>query len=141
MAAMPIRSLESTDPELNQRQRSERIRQFMTVFGANRRPDRPTGASTRASRSRVNPIDRHSADLSDGERKMTAQLVLRRFVRQKLVPFLSKGSKEGLVFLKDLIEAGKITPVLDRTYPLSDTAAPIRYLETGHARAKVVITL
>jgi NADPH:quinone reductase-like Zn-dependent oxidoreductase len=72
---------------------------------------------------------------------MTAQLVLRRFVRQKLVPFLSKGSKEGLVFLKDLIEAGKITPVLDRTYPLSDTAAPIRYLEAGHARAKVVITL
>jgi NADPH:quinone reductase-like Zn-dependent oxidoreductase len=68
-------------------------------------------------------------------------LVLRRFVSQKLVPFLSKGSKEGLVVLKELIEEGKIKPVIDRTYPLSETAAALRYLEGGHARAKVVITM
>lgn len=68
-------------------------------------------------------------------------LVLRRFVSQRLVPFMSKGSKEGLVVLKDLIEAGKVTPVVDRTYPLSETAAALRYLEGGHARAKVVITM
>jgi NADPH:quinone reductase-like Zn-dependent oxidoreductase len=68
-------------------------------------------------------------------------LVLRRFVRHKLVPFLSKGSHDGLVVLKDLIEAGKVTPVVDRTYPLSETAAALRYLEGHHARAKVVITM
>ena len=43
--------------------------------------------------------------------------------------------------LKDLIESGKVRPVIDRTYPLSETAEAIRYLETGHARAKVVITV
>ena len=68
-------------------------------------------------------------------------LVVRRFVSQKLVPFMSTGSKDGLVVLKDLIDAGKVTPVVDRTYPLSETAAAIRYLEDGHARAKVVITM
>lgn len=67
--------------------------------------------------------------------------VIRRFVSQKLVPFLSKGGKEDLVVLKELIEAGKVTPVVDRTYPLSDVAAAVRYLETGHARAKVIVTL
>ena len=68
-------------------------------------------------------------------------LVLRRFVTQKLVPFMSTGSKDGLVVLRELIEAGKVTPVIDRTYPLSETASAIRYLEGHHARAKVVITM
>jgi NADPH:quinone reductase-like Zn-dependent oxidoreductase len=68
-------------------------------------------------------------------------LVLRRFVRHKLVPFLSKGSKDGLVVLMELIEAGKLKPVIDRTFPLSETAAAIRYLEGHHARGKVVITV
>jgi NADPH:quinone reductase-like Zn-dependent oxidoreductase len=40
-----------------------------------------------------------------------------------------------------LIEAGKVTPVIDRTYPLSETADAVRYLEAGHARGKVVITV
>ena len=43
--------------------------------------------------------------------------------------------------LKELIEAGKVRPVIDRTYPLSNAAEAVRYLETGHARAKVVITV
>jgi len=68
-------------------------------------------------------------------------LVLRRFVSQKLVPFMSKGTKDGLVVVTELIDAGKVTPVVDRTYPLSETAAAIRYLEEGHARAKVVVTI
>ena len=68
-------------------------------------------------------------------------LVLRRFVSQKLVPFMSTGSKDALVVVTDLIDDGKVTPVVDRTYPLSETAAAIRYLEDGHARAKVVITI
>jgi NADPH:quinone reductase-like Zn-dependent oxidoreductase len=43
--------------------------------------------------------------------------------------------------LKELIEAGKITPVIDRTFPLSDVPAAIRYLEEGRAQGKVVITM
>jgi NADPH:quinone reductase-like Zn-dependent oxidoreductase len=54
---------------------------------------------------------------------------------------LSKNSKEALVVLKELIEAGKVRPVIDRTYPLSETADAIRYLEKGHAQGKVVITV
>ena len=43
--------------------------------------------------------------------------------------------------LTGLIQAGKLTPVLDRTYPLADTADGLRHLEQGHARGKVVITV
>lgn len=68
-------------------------------------------------------------------------VVLRRFVSHRLVPFLAKNSKEDLVVLKELIEAGKVRPVIDRTYPLSETPEAVRYLEQGHARGKVVITV
>jgi NADPH:quinone reductase-like Zn-dependent oxidoreductase len=68
-------------------------------------------------------------------------LLLSRFVRQKLIFFISKRSQADLLFLKDLIEAGKVTPVIDRSYPLSDVPKAIRYLEEGHARGKVVITI
>jgi NADPH:quinone reductase-like Zn-dependent oxidoreductase len=64
-----------------------------------------------------------------------------RFGNQKMPFFLAKNSKEDLLVLKELIESGKVRPVIDRTYPLSETADAIRYLETGHARAKVVITV
>jgi len=46
-----------------------------------------------------------------------------------------------LVALKELIEAGKVTPVIDRTYPLGEAPEAIRYLGKGHARGKVVITV
>lgn len=52
-----------------------------------------------------------------------------------------QGNQTDLLFLKDLLGAGKIVPVLDRCYPLSETAEAIRYLETGRARGKVVITI
>jgi NADPH:quinone reductase-like Zn-dependent oxidoreductase len=68
-------------------------------------------------------------------------LVMSRFVSQRLVPFIAKIEKGDLVTLKDLIEAGKVTPVIDRTYPLSEVPEAIRYLEAGHARGKVVITV
>lgn len=68
-------------------------------------------------------------------------LLLAPFVSQKMVFFISKRSKDDLLFLKDLIEEGKVTPVIDRSYPLSDVAEAIRYLEEGHARGKVVITV
>ena len=49
--------------------------------------------------------------------------------------------KEDLLYLKELIEAGKVTPAIDRTYPLAETGRALRYLETGHAHGKVVITI
>ena len=73
--------------------------------------------------------------------RILAMIVLSRFASQKLLPFLAKNSKEDLMFLKELVEAGRIRPVIDRTYPLSETAAAIRYLEEGHARGKIVITV
>jgi NADPH:quinone reductase-like Zn-dependent oxidoreductase len=66
---------------------------------------------------------------------------LSRFGSKKMVGMLTDIQPEDLAFLKDLIEAGKITPVIDRTYPLSETADAIRYLETMRARAKVIITV
>ena len=67
-------------------------------------------------------------------------LVLSRFVGQRLRSFVAKLDKEDLVVLKELIEAGRVTPVIDRAYPLSEAPEAIRYLEAGHARGKVVIT-
>ena len=68
-------------------------------------------------------------------------LLLSRFVDQKLGTFVSRENHEDLIVLKELIEAGKITPVVDRTYELIEASQAIRYLEQGHARGKVVITV
>jgi len=54
---------------------------------------------------------------------------------------VAKPNQKDLVFVKELLEAGKVVPVIDRRYPLSETAEAIRYLEEGHARGKVVITV
>jgi NADPH:quinone reductase-like Zn-dependent oxidoreductase len=62
-------------------------------------------------------------------------------VSQKLLPFLAHLSKEDLITMQGLLEAGKVTPVIDRSYPLSEVPEAIRYLEEGHAQGKVVITL
>jgi NADPH:quinone reductase-like Zn-dependent oxidoreductase len=63
------------------------------------------------------------------------------FTEQKLLGLISKESHKDLLTLRDLIEAGKLTPIIDRTYPLSDAPHAIRYLEQGHARGKVVLTV
>jgi NADPH:quinone reductase-like Zn-dependent oxidoreductase len=68
-------------------------------------------------------------------------LVLSPFVSQRLAPFEAKRSREDLQALKELIESGKVSPVIDRTYPLSDLPDAMRYLEEGHARGKVVVTV
>jgi NADPH:quinone reductase-like Zn-dependent oxidoreductase len=67
--------------------------------------------------------------------------VLSPFVGQKLCTFIAKPNAEDLVVLKALLEDGKVAPVIDRTYPLSEVPDAIRYLEEGHARGKVVITV
>jgi len=53
----------------------------------------------------------------------------------------AKGNKKDLLFLKELLESGKIVPVIDRAYPLSEVPEAISYLEKGHARGKVVVTV
>jgi len=60
---------------------------------------------------------------------------------RKMVPMLAKQNEEDLIVLKELLEAGEVTPVIDRTYPLSEVPEAIRYLEEGHARGKIVITV
>jgi len=59
--------------------------------------------------------------------------------RKKMCFFIAKINKKDLVLLKDFLEAGKVVPVIDRRYPLSDVAEALRYLEEGHAQGKVVI--
>ena len=68
-------------------------------------------------------------------------LLLSPLVSQKLGTFIAKPKGEDLVVLKELIEAGKVTPVIDTTYPLSEVPEAIRHLEEGHAQGKVVITV
>ncbi len=64
-----------------------------------------------------------------------------RFVSEKFITYIATLNKADLTILGDLMRAGKVTPVIDRTYKLSETADALRYLETGHARGKVVIKL
>jgi NADPH:quinone reductase-like Zn-dependent oxidoreductase len=75
------------------------------------------------------------------DRQILRAPLLSGLVRQRLRPLVSKERRADLLELKELIEAGKVTPVIDRTYPLSEVPQAIRYLEEGHARGKVVITV
>ena len=63
------------------------------------------------------------------------------FVSQRMVSFTVNSNAEDLQILKELVEAGKVMPVIDRTYALSEVPDAIAYLEARHARGKVVITV
>ena len=76
-----------------------------------------------------------------GMERQVRALAVSPFVRQKLKMFVAREHYAELQVLSELIEAGKITPVIDRTYPLSQAADAIRYLEKGNARGKIVITV
>ena len=67
-------------------------------------------------------------------------LVLSRLGSRKLVGIFAKANQEDLHIIRALMETGKVKPVIDRHYPLSETAEAIRYLEEGHARGKILIT-
>ena len=60
---------------------------------------------------------------------------------QKLGTFISSENREDLLVLTELIESGRLTPAIDRTYPLDEAPAAIRHLEAGRARGKVVVTV
>jgi NADPH:quinone reductase-like Zn-dependent oxidoreductase len=77
---------------------------------------------------------------ASGGRVIRAKLVS-RFVSQTLRTFIVSPKRENLQRLKELIEAGKVTPVIDRTYPLSETSQATNHVGGGHARGKVVITV
>lgn len=78
--------------------------------------------------------------LAGGGRVMSARLVS-RFVSQTLRPFLVTQTLDDLAVLKELAEAGKLTPVIDRTFPLSDAREALRHVGEGHARGKTAITM
>ena len=79
--------------------------------------------------------------IGGGTWRSVRALVLSRFVSQRLRPVLATPNTSDLVVLKQLIEAARMMPIINRTYSLSDTADAIRQLEEGHARGKVVITV
>jgi NADPH:quinone reductase-like Zn-dependent oxidoreductase len=64
-----------------------------------------------------------------------------RFVRQKFIAYIAAFNKEDMTVLADLLQSGKMTPVIDKTYKLNETADALRYLEQGHARGKVVVKI
>jgi NADPH:quinone reductase-like Zn-dependent oxidoreductase len=68
-------------------------------------------------------------------------IVLSRLLRRRLLPFLATTTKADLLVLQELATGGQLTPVIDRTYPLSETAEAVRYAETMQTRGKVVITV
>jgi len=67
--------------------------------------------------------------------------IVNLFVRQQITMVPTTWSREDLLAVTELVDTGTLRPVIDRTYPLADTAAGLRHVEAGHARGKVVITL
>jgi NADPH:quinone reductase-like Zn-dependent oxidoreductase len=73
--------------------------------------------------------------------RVITSLVLSLFGNQKLLMVLAKPNKQDLTWMREHMESGEITPVIDRRYNLDEVPDAIRYLEIGHARGKVIITL
>ena len=68
-------------------------------------------------------------------------LFISPFIAQKFKAFIGKLGQEDLNVLRDLMQEGKVTPVIDRQYRMSETAEALRYLEEGHARGKVIVQI
>ena len=73
--------------------------------------------------------------------RLLLPLALSPFVRQRLRRYLSTPNHADLVVLSELVESGKLRPVIDRTFSLAEVPAALRHIETGHAAGKVVITV
>jgi NADPH:quinone reductase-like Zn-dependent oxidoreductase len=80
-------------------------------------------------------------NLIGGVDRQLRAMMLSAFVSQKLTSFISGEKGEDMVELKELAEAGKLKPVIDRTFPLADAPEAIRHIESGKARGKVVVTV
>ena len=68
-------------------------------------------------------------------------MLMSPFISQKMGMMLAEIRQDDLTKMSDLMQAGKVTPVIDRTYPLSQIREAMKYLEAGHARGKVILTL
>jgi NADPH:quinone reductase-like Zn-dependent oxidoreductase len=66
---------------------------------------------------------------------------LSNFTSQKFPTYIAKLTKDDMDVLRDLMQSGKVSPIIDRTYKLEQTADAVRYMEEGHARGKVIITI
>lgn len=73
--------------------------------------------------------------------RLLAMLVRSRVLRQRVVVYVASARREDLEYLKELVEAGRLRPVIDRTYPLEEGREAVRYAMSGQGRAKVVITM
>ena len=89
---------------------------------------------------KVAAVTHHPVEPATNPRSRAAGLSY-LFVGQRLRGLATKIEREDLVTLTELIEAGSVTPVIDRTYPLIEAPDAIRYLEEGHARGKIVVTV
>jgi NADPH:quinone reductase-like Zn-dependent oxidoreductase len=77
--------------------------------------------------------------LLGGSDRQVRAMLLSPFVGQKLGTFVNTENHEDMLALKELVESGKVTPVVDRTYTLDDAPEAIRYVQQGRARGKVAI--
>jgi NADPH:quinone reductase-like Zn-dependent oxidoreductase len=73
--------------------------------------------------------------------RFAAAFFREKVLRQRVITYISQELMEDMVTLKEMIQAGAVTPLVDRTFPLAETSAAIRHLESGDARGKVVITV
>jgi NADPH:quinone reductase-like Zn-dependent oxidoreductase len=102
-------------------------------LSANRRVLEPNGCYVMVGAAKgkwIKPMDR-----------VIAAMIYSKFVPQKMGMMLARANKEDLALLAGLMEQGKVTPVIDKTYKLSEAAEAMRHLETGRARGKIVIQL
>lgn len=109
-------------------------------IGGNRRLALLRRALTRSGRLVIVGGETGGRWLGGTDRQVRA-ILLSVLVRQKLGTFVASENAEDLNALRELIEAGKVTPTIDRTYPLADAAAAIRHVQDGHARGKVIISV
>jgi NADPH:quinone reductase-like Zn-dependent oxidoreductase len=102
-------------------------------LAANRRVLKPNGRYVMVGAPKgtwVKPMDR-----------VIAAMVYSKFVHQEMGMMMARASKDDLVLLAELMEQGKVTPVIDKTYRLGEAAEAMRHLETARARGKIVIQL
>lgn len=74
-------------------------------------------------------------------RRLARMLATRPFISQKIKLFVTKPNRADLQVLADLVQAGRVTPMIDRCYPLTAAAEALRHLESGHAHGKIVVTI
>ena len=73
--------------------------------------------------------------------RLLAMIFRSRVLRQRVVFYVAGARREDLAFIKELIDAGKLRPAIDRTFPLEEAREAVRYAMSGQGRAKVVITV